>query len=184
MGISLLSFSWIPGTGYAQACSTVVGQALGAERPDVALRAGRRSVALAIGTAVPLGLLFSWFRVPLAQLFTGDAAVIAALSPFMLALAAAQPFLQMHFTLGGAHKGAGDTITPLVAALIGNWAIRVPVAALIGAVLELDVVWIWATLIFDHVARAAWLGVSFGRGGWMLSGSASDRMERRPARAR
>jgi putative MATE family efflux protein len=183
VGISLLSFSWIPGTGYAQACSTVVGQALGAKRPDVALLAGRRSVALAIGTAVPLALLFSWLRVPLAQLFTSDTSVIAALSPFMLALAAAQPFLQMHFTLGGAHKGAGDTITPLVAALVGNWAIRVPVAALIAAVLQLDVVWIWATLIFDHVARAAWLGVSFGRGGWMLAGSASDRMECRPARA-
>ena len=30
VGVSILSFSWIPGTGYAQACSTVVGQSLGA----------------------------------------------------------------------------------------------------------------------------------------------------------
>ncbi len=166
VGISLLSFSWIPGTGYAQACSTVVGQALGAREPRVAMQAGRRSVALAIGTAVPLGILFAFFRVPLARLFTDDVSVIAALSPFMLALAAAQPFLQMHFTLAGAHKGAGDTITPLVGALIGNWAIRVPFAIVIGAVLELDVEWIWATLIFDHISRAAWLGVSFVRGRW------------------
>jgi len=166
VGISLLSFSWIPGTGYAQACSTVVGQALGARERGVAIRAGRQSVALAVGTAIPLGLLFAWFRVPLAQMFTSDVAVIAALSPFMLALAAAQPFLQMHFTLAGAHKGAGDTITPLIGALIGNWAIRVPVAIVIGGVLELDVVWIWATLIFDHIARAIWLGFSFLRGRW------------------
>lgn len=166
VGISLLSFSWIPGTGYAQACSTVVGQALGANQRNVAVRAGQRAVMLAIGTALPLGLLFAWFRVPLAELFTSDVAVVAALSPFMLALAAAQPFLQMHFTLGGAHKGAGDTITPLIAAMIGNWCIRVPVAIVIGAVLELDVAWIWATLIFDHIARAAWLGVSFVRGHW------------------
>jgi putative MATE family efflux protein len=166
VGISLLSFSWIPGTGYAQACSTIVGQALGSNQRNVAVRAGRRSVALAIGTAIPLGLVFAWYRVPLAELFTNDVTVVAALSPFMLALAAAQPFLQMHFTLGGAHKGAGDTITPLVAALIGNWAIRVPVAVVIGSVLELDVVWIWATLIFDHIARAAWMSVSFMRGRW------------------
>lgn len=166
VGISLLSFSWIPGTGYAQACSTVVGQALGANQRDVAIRTGRRAVTLAICTAIPLGLLFAWFRVPLAQLFTSDVVVVAALSPFMLALAAAQPFLQIHFTLGGAHKGAGDTITPLVAALIGNWVVRVPIAIVIGSVLGLDVVWIWATLIFDHIARAAWLGVSFARGRW------------------
>jgi len=166
VGVSLLSFSWIPGTGYAQACATVVGQALGAKQRAVAVRAGQRSVGLAIATAIPLGILFAWFRIPLAELFTNDREVIIALSPFMLALALAQPFLQMHFTLGGAHKGAGDTITPLLAALVGNWAIRVPVAVLIGAYLELDVVWIWATLIFDHVARAAWLGVSFVRGRW------------------
>jgi putative MATE family efflux protein len=166
VGVSLLSFSWIPGTGYAQACATVVGQALGGGQRSVAVRAGRRSVALAVATAVPLGILFAWFRIPLAELFTSDQAVIAALSPFMLALAMAQPFLQMHFTLGGAHKGAGDTMTPLFAALLGNWAIRVPAAIVIGAVLELDVVWIWATLIFDHVVRAAWLGVSFQRGRW------------------
>jgi len=178
VGVSLLSFSWIPGTGYAQACSTVVGQALGARDRDVARRAGQRSVALAVATAIPLGLLFAWYRIPLAELFTSDVEVVAALSPFMLALAAAQPFLQMHFTLGGAHKGAGDTITPLVAALIGNWVIRVPVAIVLGGVLEVDVVWIWATLIFDHIARAAWLGVSFLRERWMNSIEPSDRMSR------
>jgi putative MATE family efflux protein len=166
VGISLLSFSWIPGTGYAQACSTIVGQALGARDRPVAIRAGRRSVALAVGTAIPLGILFAWFRVPLAEMFTSDLAVIAALSPFMLALAAAQPFLQMHFTLAGAHKGAGDTITPLIGAVIGNWGIRVPVAILIGGVFELDVVWIWATLILDHISRAIWLGFRFLGGRW------------------
>ena len=166
VGISLLSFSWIPGTGYAQACSTIVGQALGARDRGVAIRAGRQSVVLAVGTAIPLGLLFAWFRVPLAEMFTSDLAVIAALSPFMLALAAAQPFLQMHFTLAGAHKGAGDTITPLIGALIGNWGIRVPVAILIGGVFELDVIWIWATLIFDHISRALWLGFRFLQGHW------------------
>ncbi|MAG34398.1 MAG: hypothetical protein CL908_26275 [Deltaproteobacteria bacterium] len=166
VGVSLLSFSWIPGTGYAQACSTVVGQALGARREDIALSAGRRSLVLAIGTAIPLGVLCGWFRIPLAQLFTDDAAVVAALSPFMLALAIGQPFLQAHFALGGAHKGAGDTITPLLAAIVGSWGIRVPIAIVIGGVFELDVVWIWATMIVDHVARAAWLGGSFVRGKW------------------
>lgn len=166
VGIALLSFSWIPGTGYAQACSTIVGQALGARRPGDALGGAKRALILAIGTALPMALLFAWFRVPLAQLFTEDAAVVAALSPFMLCLAIAQPFLQTHFTLGGAHKGAGDTITPLVAAAIGNWGIRVPVAILLGAVLEVDVVWLWATLIFDHIARTVYLGASFRRGRW------------------
>lgn len=166
VGVSILSFSWIPGTGYAQACSTVVGQSLGARSSEGALRAARRSLVLAIATAIPLGVLCAWQRVALAELFTDDQAVVLALSPFMLCLAIAQPFLQMHFTLGGAHKGAGDTVTPLIGAAIGNWGIRVPVAVLLAGVLEMDVVWLWATLIFDHIARTLWMGASFARGKW------------------
>lgn len=166
VGVSILSFSWIPGTGYAQACSTVVGQALGARSSEGALRAAKRALALSIVTAIPLGILCAWQRVALAELFTDDGAVILALSPFMLCLAIAQPFLQMHFTLGGAHKGAGDTVTPLIGAAIGNWGIRVPVAIVVGGVLEMDIVWLWATLIFDHIARTIWMAASFVRGRW------------------
>jgi len=166
VGISILSFSWIPGTGYAQACSTVVGQALGGRRSEHALQAAKRALLLAICTAIPLGLLCAWQRVSLAELFTQDAAIVSALSPFMLCLAIAQPFLQIHFTLGGAHKGAGDTITPLVAAALGNWMIRVPLAVLLAAVFEVEVKWLWATLIFDHVARTLFLAASFRSGRW------------------
>jgi len=166
VGVSLLSFSWIPGTGFAQACATLVGQTLGAGEPDAAMRLGRRAVALAFWTSVPLALLFAWLRGPLSALFTDDAAVIAALSPFMLTLAVGQPFLQVHFTLGGAHRGAGDTVTPLVSAMIGNWMIRLPAALVCASWLELDVIWIWLTLILDHVARTIWLSTSFARGRW------------------
>jgi putative MATE family efflux protein len=166
VGVAILSFSWIPGTGYAQACATVVGQALGAGDSDAAARAGRRAVWLAIGTAIPLGFLCAGLRTPLARLFTEDASVIATLAPFMLTLAVAQPFLQLHFTLGGVHRGAGDTVTPLVAAMLGNWFFRIPIAALIAGYFELDLVWVWTALIFDHVARSIFLGASFLSGRW------------------
>lgn len=169
VGLAILSFAWIPGTGYAQACATLVGQALGARRPEAAVRAGKRAAALAIATAIPLGVLCLWVRFPLARLFTEDAVVVAALGPFMLMLALAQPFLQLHFTLGGALRGAGDTVTPLISAMIGNWLVRVPMAIFVAGYLELDVVWVWAVLILDHVVRSSFLGVAFVRGRWTES---------------
>ena len=93
--------------------------------------------------------------------------VVAALGPFMLTLACAQPILQLHFAFAGAHKGAGDMLTPMVAAMIGNWAIRIPIAVVAGGLLELDVVWVWVALIFDHIGRAIYLGASFLRGRWL-----------------
>jgi Na+-driven multidrug efflux pump len=171
VGVPLLSFSWIPGSGYAQACATLVGQNLGAKDRSGARTTGVHAALLALATAIPLGALFAVYREPLAMIFTADAAVVAALGPFMLALAVGQPFLQLHFTLGGAHRGAGDTWTPLVAASVGNWLFRVPLALLFAAVLEWDVVYVWWALVVDHVGRAAWLLVSFRRGAWM------DRLE-------
>ena len=129
---------------------------------------------LAIATAIPIGILCAWLRYPLARLFTEDLAVVAALGPFMLTLACAQPILQLHFAFAGAHKGAGDMLTPLIAAIIGNWAIRSPIALVAGGLLELDVVWVWIALIFDHIGRAIYLGASFLRGRWLDKASAGS----------
>ncbi len=170
VGIALLNFSWIPGTGYAQACATLVGQSLGAQRPDEAMQTGRRTVGLAMATAIPLGLLCAFYRLPLARLFTDDLAVVAALGPFMLVLALGQPFLQLHFALGGAHRGAGDTWTPLHAALWGNWGVRIPLAIFFAGGLGLDVVWVWLALVADHVVRSIHLGLSFVSGRWRERG--------------
>jgi putative MATE family efflux protein len=166
VGVRVLSFSWIPGTGYAQAVATLVGQALGAGNERGAERAGWRAARLALITALVLGVPCAVAGEQVARLFTSDPATVAALVPFMVCLAIAQPALQVHFTLGGAHRGAGDTWTPLTAAFVSNWVIRVPVAFLFAKVLVLPLVWVWAALILDHVSRCLWLAVTFRRGAW------------------
>lgn len=166
IGIRILSFTWIPGVGFSVASSTLVGQALGAHLPDDAQQAGWRSVRMAVAVSIALGLLFALGREPLARAFSVDAGVIAELVPFMLLLALSQPLLGLHFTLAGALRGAGDTVTPLVAAGIGNWAFRVPLAYLCSRVFDLPVVWIWWCLVFDHVARSVILAMVFVRGRW------------------
>ena len=148
------------------ATATLVGQALGAGHPEAATRVGWRATRLALILAVGLGGICAWVREPVARMFTNDAALVAELVPFLLCLAVAQPFLQPHFTLGGAHRGAGDTWTPLLAASVGNWALRIPLAVLFAYHFETDVIWVWYALVFDHLARTAWLTWSFRRGAW------------------
>jgi putative MATE family efflux protein len=166
VGVRILSFSWIPGTGFAAAAATLVGQALGAGDRRGAARAGWRAARLAVLVSVVLGALYAAAREPIARVFTPDLGVIAAMSPFMLMLALAQPLMGVHFTLSGALRGAGDTWTPLVAAGAGNWGFRLPISWVFVRVLELSVVWVWAALIADHLARALWLCFVFWRGRW------------------
>jgi putative MATE family efflux protein len=163
VGVRILAFSWIPGTGFGVAASTLVGQALGAGRRDEALRAGWRATRMAIAAAIVLGAVCALAREPLGRLFTDDPATIEALGPFLLCLALSQPFLQAHFALGGAHRGAGDTWTPFIAATVGNWVLRTPIAFWLAFVMKTDVIWVWYALTIDHLARAAWLTWSFRR---------------------
>ncbi len=166
IGVRVLAFSWIAPTGISIAAATLVGQALGARDVRVAARAGWRAARLSLLAASPLLVVFIVFRDWFARIFTQDPAVIAPLEPFMVWLGVAQPFLSLHFTLAGALRGAGDTKTPLWSAIFGNWIFRVPLALLVANVLHLPVVWVWGTVVFDHVTRAVWLTWSFRRERW------------------
>ncbi len=174
VGVRILAFSWIPGTGFGAAAATLIGQSLGAGDGDGAERTGWMAARIALVAAVVLGFVGGVAREPLARLFTNDAATIEALGPFMLILALAQPMMQVHFTLGGAHRGAGDTWTPLLAAAVGNWGFRVPVATFIAAH-HMSLIWVWSALLFDHGARAVWLGIAFRGGRWKRKGLRGSR---------
>ncbi len=167
LGVRAISFSWIPGTAFAAAAATLVGQALGRHDEAEAKAVGRRAVSVAFVTAVVLGLLSIPLVDSVAGALTTDRATAAVLAPLLFAIAVAQPVLQSHFTLAGVFRGAGDNWTPLVSAAIGNWGVRVPLALLFAHVLKMGVNWVWAVLVLDHVARCSWLFISFRRGRWL-----------------
>lgn len=166
IGVRLLSFSWVPGLGFGAAASTFVGQALGAGDSPGARRIGLRSLGQAFVVMCVLGVVVLFLRVPLAKGFTNDARVVGELLPFMTMLALAQPMMGAHFTLSGVLRGAGDTMTPLVGAAVGNWGVRVPLAWLFARSFGVHLIWVWAALIGDHFARLAINGFVFIRGTW------------------
>jgi putative MATE family efflux protein len=166
IGVRLLSFSWVPGLGFGAAAATFVGQALGAGDSPAARRVGFRSVNQALVVMCVLGVAVFFLRDPLAKGFTNDARVAGELLPFMTMLALAQPLMGAHFTLSGVLRGAGDTMTPLVGAAVGNWGVRVPLAWLFARAFGVHLIWVWAALIGDHFARLAINGFVFLRGRW------------------
>lgn len=171
----------MPGIGFGAAASTLVGQALGAGDSPRARRIGVRALGQALLVMGFLGVAFAFLHGPLARTFTPDAAIAEALAPFMLMLAIAQPFMGAHFTLAGVLRGAGDTVSPLCAAAIGNWGFRVPLAWLAAHVFGAGLTWVWAALIADHLARLAVNGGVFLLGRWDRQTGARARFAARRA---
>jgi putative MATE family efflux protein len=166
IGVRLLSMSWVPGLGFGAAASTFVGQALGAGESARARRIGLRALRQASLVMGALGVAFLFLRHPLADAFTRDDRIAESLTPFMMMLAIAQPFMGAHFTLAGVLRGAGDTVTPLVGAAVGNWGFRVPLAWIFAHLFGASLTWVWAALIADHFARMLINGGVFLFGRW------------------
>jgi Na+-driven multidrug efflux pump len=166
VGVRILAFTWIPGLGLSVAAATLVGHALGAGDAPLARRSGWLAARIGFVVSLALGTPFIAMRVPMAKLFTQDPAVIAALDPFILMLGLGMPFLVVTFTLAGALRGAGDTLTPLKAAILGAWVFRVPLGYLFATLLSLPLFWVWSIMLVDHLSRAIWLSWAFHASDW------------------
>jgi putative MATE family efflux protein len=93
---------------YAIAAQTLVGHALGGNRPAEARATARRVALWGLGTGLLVAALLLALRGVLLPLFTDDAAVLAQAAVVWWFLAAIQPLGGVVFALDGVLMGAGD----------------------------------------------------------------------------
>jgi len=131
LGIGHRVESWLfmIGVGFGAATAAIVGQNLGAHRPDRAERAGW----LATGFCTLLGVVAFGLELGIpaqfASLFTSDPAVIAEAVRYLRIASVSQLAVCAEVVLEGALGGAGETVPPMIAST-GLTASRVPLAGL------------------------------------------------------
>ena len=169
IGVRILALCFVPGFGFAMAASTLVGQNLGAERPDLAARAGWRGVLGAVAVMGSLGFAIISFAAPITTLFgaTGPETIHLTLR-FIYILGAAQPLMAMEFALSGSLRGAGDTRFPLYTILIGLFVVRLGAAILIALPVFGTITAVWLCLLADYLVKAGLLTWRFASGSWKI----------------
>lgn len=166
VGSMLLSFSFIPGVGYSLAAATLVGQHLGARDPAAAAGAGWRSMVGAVVTMSAFGLLLALGARPIAALFTSDPDVVELTVVAMWIFALAHPFMAIEFAVGGALRGAGDTVFPMISVFSGLLIVRLGLALVLVRYFAAGIELVWAVLIADYVLKAIMLIARFRGGTW------------------
>lgn len=165
--LTVESLTFMGGYGFVMAASGLVGQSLGEGRPDKAEAALRECARLALLVMVSIGLLFAFIPEVLVRIFVPGLPEVAALSAACLRIAALeQPFMALAMSLAGGLRGAGDTRTPALTAVVGVWLVRVPLAWTLAVPAGLGLRGIWITMIVDWAARTAVLGWVVRRGRW------------------
>ena len=135
IGFRVTHFLAIPGQCMGLAAAPVVGQALGAGKPERARKAVRLSVLIvALGTALPYALMM-WQGRLVTRFFVDDPEVIQEAFRFFLIVPASNYFFMVINVLSAAFYGSGHTRPIMVISLLRQWALRVPLAYLLGFVL-------------------------------------------------
>ena len=166
VGLSIESFSFMPGYGFAVAAATMMGQSIGAGEYARAKLEHREANRLAAFVMAGMGLLFFFFPYALLRAFTGDQTVIELGGLFLKIVAVAQIPLAITMVLAGSLRGAGDTGYILGATLAGMWSVRVP-AAMIGAFwLHLSIGYIWSAMVADWFLRMGLLWLRYRSERW------------------
>ncbi len=166
IGQNMLGFTFIFLVGLMVATSTVIGQSLGAEKEDLAKEVARKAIFLGLLVQAVIAILYYIFAFFIMRLFGADAAVttvgVSYLRIVSIGLLVGGPL----FALGGIFKGSGDTMPPMLSAIVGNWMIKLPCALLLALVLDLGVGGVWWAINASIIAELGMLIYYYRRGAW------------------
>jgi len=152
--------------GLHVAASVVVGQSLGAGKPDDARFEGWATTALGVLFVGGIGLGLVVAARPIVTLFTGDAATARHATAFVRAYGIGAPFVAGMVVLSGALQGASETRTPLVARASGLLVVYLGVSVIGGLVLGFGPLAIYVAVASWHVWAFAIVLWGFARGDW------------------
>ena len=166
ISFNVAQVSQLAGQAFATAATTLVGQSLGAGRPDLARRAGWLATGIAIVWMTLMGIVFIAFGDPIFRLYGADDQVVALGRFALIVMGIGQAPQGIAFVLSGALRGAGDTRATLVGGIIGTCALRAPIAYLVGVVAGVGFGGIWAAWMSDWIARSIFFALRFRSGRW------------------
>lgn len=165
-GLRIEAVLFMPAFAFNMAASVLVGQNLGAQQVERAVRFGWQIASTAAtalaGLAVPLYI----FAPEVASILTADPLVLDETVAYLRYNLLATPFMALSLSLGGGLQGAGDTRGVMLVIVVSMWLIRLPLAYLLGVHWDWGARGVWSAMIFSMTVQGALMALRFHRGKW------------------
>jgi len=165
------SMAFLPGFGFGIAASALVGQYLGAKKPQEAQHAAVLCNRLAVGTMTVAALPMIFFsRYLLGFMVDSEPVVATGVWPLIIA-GLAQPGFAVAIIKSAALRGAGDTHSPMLSTMTG---MVLRVVLVVGSMVffarnghaNWGLIVVWVCIFLDLNYRAIFTSTVFARGKW------------------
>jgi putative MATE family efflux protein len=166
IAIRVILFALFPSWGLGNAAATMVGQGLGAKKPERAEAAVWIAGFYNLCFLGSVGIIFVAFADQIAGLFTQDPDVLPYAVAGLRTVALGFPFYAYGMVVNQSFNGAGDTWTPTYLNLFVFWLFEIPLAWFLSTRARMGPAGVfWAiTLAFSVLAIAS--SLLFKRGRW------------------
>lgn len=164
MNILTISFSF--GDGLGVASSALVGQSLGARRPDHAILYGKICQRVGLAISVVLCVVFITLRFPIIAIFNNSPEILEMGSPLMILTGCACLFQVSSTIYSGSLRGAGDILYVAAMSLVSIGIVRPILSWLLCYPLGFGLVGAWFGLMLEQFLRLLLYWNRFSRCKW------------------
>ena len=164
MNIQALSF--MNGQGFAVSATSLTGQSLGKNRPDMAHAYVHRTRRLGMSVSLILAAIFVFWGGKIVSLYNDSPDIISQGARIMMFVGFTQPLQSSQFILSGSLRGAGDTRATAIITFITVLLIRPLLAVYLINVWNLGLEGAWFAFIADQTIRSALVLIRYNSGKW------------------
>jgi len=152
--------------GFTAAATTLVGQAVGRRNLADAARNVVATARLSLISMCSMTVVLILVRHWAVDMFAPEAAVRGPAIVCLVIAAFELIPLGFIFTFAGALRGAGDTRSPMIVAIVGTFIFRLPLVYLLGVRSGLGLPGIWYGTILDWIGRSIVIYLIYRTGAW------------------
>ncbi len=167
IGSRIINITFVIIFGLGIALSTMVGQALGADKKERADRITRKGILLMASFMIVISLVLVILRYPLMTFFIpDDPTVIRMGASFLAILAIGGPFFGIFEAVSGALNGSGHTLKQMFLSLTRLWVIRIPFVFVFAFLLTMESTGVWFAIALSNVIAGSAAYLVYRRGKW------------------
>ena len=166
IAIRMIEFAILPAWGLGNAAATLVGQNLGAGRPNRAERSVRQAARYNIAFMTVLGVLLLIFAPVIVSWFSTDPEILRYGSNCLRILGIGYPAYAAGMIVIQALNGAGDTRSPSVMNFLAFWVVQIPLAYWLAESFGLGPNGVFVAIVASETLLTALALLVFRRGGW------------------